>query len=67
MPKHFTLHGQRLLCRGTTLSAFAAIEKNKGQGHFTNGALPRLGAKPLETHDNFFELNPCGHSAYATP
>jgi hypothetical protein len=28
----------------------------------------RLGAKPLETHDqsNFFQLNPCGHSPYVT-
>jgi hypothetical protein len=27
----------------------------------------RLGAKPLDTHDQwFFQLNPCGHSPYAT-
>jgi hypothetical protein len=27
----------------------------------------RLGAKLLEAHEQFFKLNPCGHSPYVTP
>jgi hypothetical protein len=49
-------------CRLTTLDS-----ENQSQSYFTTGSLPpvHLGAKPLETHDQyFFQLNTCDYSPY---